>query len=195
MDIFFRAALGTLVLAFVMHRAYYSRRYPPAKEETTDEMQGGWASVVAPVLGIGGLISLVLFLVSPGWMSWASLPIPVWLRTAGVIPAITGFGLLQWSHVALGENWSDTPRTTRSQALVTHGPYRWIRHPIYAAFLLILGAPLLIAGNWFLGGCFIAMTAVDVYGRIRYEEEKLRSRFGLAYAEHVKRTGLLLPRF
>ena len=194
MDIFFRAALRTLVLAFVMHRAYYSRRYPPAKEETTDEMQGGWASVVAPVLGIGGLISLVLFLVSPGWMSWASLPIPVWLRTAGVIPAITGFGLLQWSHVALGENWSDTPRTTRSQALVTHGPYRWIRHPIYAAFLLILGAPLLIAGNWFLGGCFIAMTAVDVYGRIRYEEEKLRSRFGLAYAEHVKRTGLLLPR-
>ena len=51
MDIFFRAALGTLVLAFVMHRAYYSRRYPPAKEETTDEMQGGWASVVAPSLG------------------------------------------------------------------------------------------------------------------------------------------------
>ena len=182
-----------VLLAFVAHRAYYNRKYPPAKEETTDEMQGGWASVVATVLGIGGAISLILFLVAPGSISWASLPIPVWLRWAGVIPVAAGFGLLQRSHVALGANWSDT-RTTRGQALVTHGPYQWIRHPIYAAFLLILGAPRLIAANWFLGGCFIAMTTVDVHGRIRYEEEKLRSRFGPTYVEHVKRTGVLLPR-
>ena len=194
MDISFRATLGVVLLAFVAQRAYYSRKYPPLKEETTDEMQGGWASVVATVLGIGGVISLILFLVAPGSISWASLPIPVWLRWAGVIPVAAGFGLLQWSHVALGANWSDTPRTTRGQALVTHGPYQWIRHPIYAAFLLILGAPLLIAANWFLGGCFIAMTTVDVHGRIRYEEETLWSRFGPAYVEHVKRTGVLLPR-
>ena len=195
MDIPFRVALGALLLAFVTHRAYYSRKYPPTKEETTGEMQAGWASVVATVLAIGGLISLVLFLVSPGWMSWATLPIPVSLRWMGVIPAAAGFGLLQWSHGALREQWSDTPRTTRGQTLVVHGPYRWIRHPIYAAFLLILSAPLLIAGNWFLGGCFIAMTALDVHRRIRYEEETLRSQFGPEYAEYVARTGLLFPRF
>ena len=78
---------------------------------------------------------------------------------------------------------------------MTHGPYRCVRHLTYAAFLLILGAPLPIAANRFLGGCFIAMTAVAVHGRIGYEEAKLRSLFGPAYADHVKRTGLLLPRF
>ena len=59
-------------------------------------------------------------------------------------------------------------------------PYRWVRHPTYAAFLLILGAPLPIAANRFLGGCFIAMMAVAVHGRIGYEEAKLRSLFGPA---------------
>ena len=65
-----------------------------------------------------------------------------------------------------------------SQALVTHGPYQWIRHPIYAAFLLILGAAASdcrqLVPRWMFHHD-------DAYGRIRYEEETLRSRFGPAY--------------
>jgi protein-S-isoprenylcysteine O-methyltransferase Ste14 len=127
-------------------------------------------------------------------MSWASLPVPAWLRWLGVAAAVLGFGLLQWSQLALGQNWSDTPRITKRQELVTAGPYRRMRHPIYTAFLLILGSSLLIAANWFVGGAWIGMAAVDIQGRIRYEEEKMLSRFGEEYRNYARRTGGLLPR-
>ena len=192
----FRATVGVVLLAFVAHRAYYNRKYPPAKEETTDEMQGGWASVVATVFAIGGLLSLILFLVAPGSMSWASLPIPVWLRWVGVIPAVAGFGLLQWSHAALGGDWSDTPRTTRSQALVAHGPYQWIPAPDLRGVPADLGRAAsdcrqLVPRRMFHGDDGGPMSMDGFATRKR----NCDSRFGPAHGEYVKHTGMLLPRF
>jgi protein-S-isoprenylcysteine O-methyltransferase Ste14 len=82
-----------------------------------------------------------------------------------------------------------------AQQFVSTGPYQWIRHPIYTAFLLILGSILLISANWFIGGLWIILTAVDIWGRIRFEEEKLQARFGEAYGRYLQTTGALLPRF
>jgi len=65
----------------------------------------------------------------------------------GLGMALAGFALLRWSHQALGKNWSDRPRITQGQQLVSEGPYRRIRHPIYTAFLLILGSSLFVSAN------------------------------------------------
>ena len=78
--------------------------------------------------------------------------------------------------------------------MVASGPYRWVRHPIYAAFLLILGSLLLISANWCIGGLWIGMTGLDIASRIRTEEAMMVSRFGAPYRAYLRRTGRLTPR-
>jgi len=82
----------------------------------------------------------------------------------------------------------------KSQALVTSGPYQWIRHPIYTAFLLILGATFVISANWLIGLSFIGMTALEIASRIGFEESLMMEFFGNEYHEYMKRTGRILPK-
>jgi protein-S-isoprenylcysteine O-methyltransferase Ste14 len=192
-DLPFRIVLTGVFFAFIGHRGYYSRKMPPAEGDTLESQEASLRTTLAGILAFAGLGALLIYLVSPNQMAWASVNFPTWLRWGGVVVAGAGFGLLQWSQITLGANWSDTPRITKSQVLVTAGPYRWVRHPIYTAFLLILSAPLLIAANWFLGGAWIVMAAIDIQGRIKFEEEKMMSQFGEVYQKYRDQTGGLLP--
>jgi len=191
---FFRFAQALLFIAFVLHRGYYTRKYPPAENDTVEVQARGVAGPIANLLALLALASLVLYIVNPEWMAWAALPVPDWLRMFGVLLAVAGFALLQWSHHALGRNWSDQPRITQSQSLTISGPYQWIRHPIYTSFLMVLGSPLLITANWFIGITWIIVTVIDIRSRIDFEEAKLRERFGENYESYERSTGSLLPR-
>jgi protein-S-isoprenylcysteine O-methyltransferase Ste14 len=189
-----RILLALLLLLFVAHRAYYNRRFPPPEGETIDRLERTPTSTLAAVFSILALISTLIYIVYPSLISWASPRFPTWLGTLGVVLALAGFLLLEWSHRTLGKNWSDQPRITQSQQLVQTGPYKWIRHPIYAAFLLILGSTLLISANWLVGVSWIALVALDGAVRIRYEEQAMLRRFGQEYREYERRTGRLFPR-
>ena len=190
----FRIILPLLFVAFIAHRGYYSRKYRPSEAETVDKRPAGPASQVANLLSIPALLSTVAYVGFPMLVGWASLALPGWVRWAGVGVAGSGFALLQWSHAALGRNWSDQPRILSHQEVVKDGPYRWIRHPIYAAFLLILGSTLLITSNWLIGGLWLLVTWIDIRDRIVYEEEAMVARFGDEYRSYVRDTGALTPR-
>ena len=82
----------------------------------------------------------------------------------------------------------------KEQTLITSGPYRTIRHPIYTAFLLILGSTLLISANWLVGLCWIGMTMLEIVSRIRFEESLMVEYFGDEYRAYMQRTGRLLPK-
>lgn len=190
----FRIILLALIIAFAAHRGYYVRKH--GKEQNTlKKREEGSASKIAAVLGLLGFIAVIVYLIRPAWLSWASLPLPVWLRWAGLGIALLGFALLQWSQNTLGNNWSDTPRMIDKQSLITSGPYQFIRHPIYTAFLLILGSTLLISANWFIGLAWISMMALEIASRIIFEENLMLEYFGDQYREYMTRTGRLLPKF
>ncbi len=102
-------------------------------------------------------------------------------------------GLLVWTFLCLGKNLTDTVVTRQQHALVIHGPYRWVRHPLYDSAALLMMAVSVIAANWFLlltGGLAFALLVV----RTHTEEEKLLARFGEAYRAYMQRTGRFLPR-
>jgi protein-S-isoprenylcysteine O-methyltransferase Ste14 len=122
------------------------------------------------------------------------LNLPLWLRWVGLGAALVGFALLQWAQNSLGQNWSDAPRMMKAQALITIGPYRLIRHPIYTAFLLILGSTLLIASNGLIGLCWIGMTGLEIVSRMNFEEALMLEYFGEPYRSYMQRTGRLLPK-
>ena len=190
----FRILLPLLILTFAVHRGYYVRKHGE-EQNTLKKREEGLASRIAGVLGIIGFVAILIYAVNPAWLAWASLPVPLWLRWLGVGVALLGFTILQWAQNTLGKNWSDTPRMIKEQALITSGPYHFVRHPIYTAFLLILGSTFLISANWLIGLAWIGMTALEVMSRIGFEENLMIEYFGDHYREYMKRTGRLLPKF
>ena len=194
-DLLFRLVLLGLLVVFVVHRGYYTKKYGRPDADTVRGREKSTAQSVAEGLSLLALLATAVYLIAPHYLAWASLPFPDWLRWAGAgIFVLSGFALLQSAHAALSRNWSDRPRLLTDQNLVTSGPYGFIRHPIYTAFLLILSAPLFLSANWLVGVLWIVSTALEVASRVRYEEALLAERFGESFKAYTSHTGRLLPR-
>lgn len=190
----FRIILPSLLVLFVIHRGYYVSKHSQPETETIKRREEDAASKLAGFLSVIGFITIIAQVANPAWMNWADLPFPAWLRWTGVAVALVGFALLQWSQNTLGKNWSDTPRLLKEQTLITSGPYHYIRHPIYTAFILILGSTFFISANWMIGLTWIGMSALEIASRIGYEESLMLENFGDQYREYMKKTGRLLPK-
>src|SRR5919108_6517133 len=191
METIFRIILPAVMVAFALHRGYYVRKHGE-EQNTLKQREEGLAAKIAGILGLLGFVAILIYAINPVWLASAALPLPLWLRWLGIGIALSGFALLQWAQNTLGQNWSDTPRMIKEQALITSGPYQLIRHPIYTAFLLILGSTLLISANWLIGFTWLGMTLLEVASRIRFEESLMLEYFGDQYREYMKHTGRLL---
>ena len=189
----FRILLPALLVAFSGHRGYYIRKHGEERN-TLKRREESLISKIAGILGMIGFVASVVYAIRPDWLSWASLPLPLWLRWAGVILALLGFVLLQWAQTTLGKSWSDTPRMIKEQALITSGPYQLIQHPIYTSFLMILGATLMISANWLIGLAWSGMAVLEIASRIGFEETLMHEFFGDQYREYMKHTGRLFPK-
>ena len=133
------------------------------------------------------------YMVNPAWMAWAHVDLPVWVHSVGTAFLILAIPLGYWVMSTLGENVSETVLTRPGQTLVQHGPYRWVRHPLYTNGLLLFMGAGLGAENAFI----IAFTVLTWYGVytmvIPREEAELIKRFGKDYEKYVARTGALFP--
>jgi protein-S-isoprenylcysteine O-methyltransferase Ste14 len=77
--------------------------------------------------------------------------------------------------------------------MVTTGPYGWVRHPLYGAWVVLLSGYSLLTSSWAVAIAGLAAIAT-VVRRIPTEEEGLQARFGDAYRDYAARTGRFLPR-
>lgn len=193
-EIIFRVLLPVLIIAFIAHRGYYVKYHSKPEDGTMKKREEGTVSKIAGLLGMAGFIAMLVYIINPKWLAFSSLPFPAWLRWAGVGVAVLGFAILQWAQNTLAHSWSDTPRMMKAQTLITSGPYQFIRHPIYTAFVLILGSTLLISSNWLVGICWLGMTTLEVLSRIGFEENLMLEFFGEQYREYMKKTGRLFPK-
>jgi protein-S-isoprenylcysteine O-methyltransferase Ste14 len=100
-------------------------------------------------------------------------------------------GLYTLAHNKLG-NFDIYPEPLPDACLVTSGPYRWIRHPMYTSLLVMMLGVALFHNTWanYLG---LLLLLIAVYGKIRREESHLHVRFE-DYSDYVKRTHRLIPK-
>ena len=77
--------------------------------------------------------------------------------------------------------------------LITSGPYRWVRHPMYTTIFVWAVAFLLMSANWLVGGLWFGLGLV-ASALVRVEEAVLIDTFGAAYRVYMRRTGRFLPR-
>jgi protein-S-isoprenylcysteine O-methyltransferase Ste14 len=163
-------------------------------DEKLDRRQEGWLILLTlRPLALVFMVGLMAFLVEPSSMTWASLHLPNWARWCGVVLGAAAGTLIIWTFRSLGHNLTDTVVTRRNATLITHGPYRWVRHPFYLAFAIAVVANTLVTANAFLAlvgtAAFLAIAT-----RTSIEEQKLIERFGEDYREYMRRTGRFLPR-
>ena len=89
--------------------------------------------------------------VSPAWMRWSQLDMPMWLRMEGAPNGVAGLLLFFLVFRSLGDNVTPTTQTRIKHTLVTAGPYRLVRHPMYSAGVVLFAAYFLLSANWFIG--------------------------------------------
>lgn len=165
-----------------------------ATREKLDRRQEGVTMMIALRLaGLAVWAAVIAFMIDPAWMAWSSLPLPAGARWTGAGLTIITAALLTWTLRSLGPNLTDTVVTRAAHALVTQGPYRWVRHPFYDCMALFVMAIALMMANWFviLGGI---VTFALLVLRSRTEEAHLLKRFGEPYRAYRSATGRFLPR-
>jgi protein-S-isoprenylcysteine O-methyltransferase Ste14 len=140
------------------------------------------------------IFTFFIYILFPQILAWATLSFPIWLRMTGACLGIMALFWFIWIHNTLGNNLSVRLRIKDLQTLVTHGPYRWIRHPMYTAFYVLHIAAFLLTANWFIGVTWIAYLTVIILLRVSREEAMLLARFGHEYNYYMEQTGRFLPR-
>lgn len=188
-----RTAIGLIYLAIISAQIYY-HRLAGEKGNIEEMKRRPLQSIVVAALGFLNMFLIAAYIVWGGRpIGWASLDIPGLLRWTGVIVGVCGLALFFWTHKVLGRNFSHTTRIQDEQELIIDGPYHYVQHPMYTAFLLFAVSFFLITANWLIGICWLFGVFLLVFVRLQREEDGLRERFGEAYENYSQTTARVIP--
>jgi protein-S-isoprenylcysteine O-methyltransferase Ste14 len=180
-------AVGYLWVAFM---AYWL--VSAAKVKRTKQHEGGAVWIRSIVL-----IAILVFLFSRwgriGWLAERFVPETETVVAIGLAIEAIGIALAVWARYCLGANWSRAVTLKEGHELISAGPYKRIRHPIYTGIALgVLGTAIFI-GEW-RGVVAFAAIFISHFFKARKEEAWLTREFGPQFAAHRARTGMFLPR-
>lgn len=93
----------------------------------------------------------------------------------------------------LGEQWAVAARLVEGHKLITEGPYRLVRNPIYTGMLGMMVATGLAVTQWWALLVAIVVFLAGTYLRVRIEERLLRGQFGSAFDDYTSRVPAVIP--
>ena len=179
-------------IASVSISVYFRRK----AERRGNPMRSSEGNTLVAVLRLIGLLLLLPFLgyiINPDWMPWTRFSAPDAVRWFATMVGLAAVPMILWLFSALGDNISPTQATRREHRLVTSGPYRWIRHPLYTTGFVLLLSLMLLTGVWTLGVLAVFLLCAMML-RTPSEEARLIETFGDDYRAYMRRTGRFLPR-
>jgi protein-S-isoprenylcysteine O-methyltransferase Ste14 len=159
------------------------------KPRTRASQEGGGRAPVVANLSAFGFFFPSLLIFSGG--SEASMALP--LALSGCLLALAGAVLVLRSRAQLGPAWSFVPKADRGMGLVTTGPYRLVRHPIYLGLALLAMGQALAFGSWPALMIVLSGIVPTFAWRARAEEILLSRTFGERYAVYRQRTKMIIP--
>ncbi len=144
--------------------------------------------VVSAIDGYDGLVETIWDLVW-GSRSWEALSVP---NVIGLLLFVTGLAIALVAVRTLGRLYASTLVTREGHRLISHGIYRYMRHPIYFGVIMIcFGVPVYAPS---LYGFFVMSALVPLFLiRISLEEAMLIEEFGDAYRSYKQDTKKLIP--
>jgi len=186
----FKIVLLALLLVDDVIRLYYLRGYK--KFERVAVRYERREKFLYYLVGLGFVP--IIFYIFTSWIDTFHLPFPSGVRWLGAGLIFAGDLLFIWSHKTLGRNWSPILEIRKGHTLVTDGPYRFIRHPLYAAIFLIGIGVSLLSANWIVSLSYMLPITCLYLVRVSNEEEMMIVQFGDEYREYMARTGRLVPK-
>ncbi|HTX31802.1 MAG TPA: isoprenylcysteine carboxylmethyltransferase family protein [Solirubrobacteraceae bacterium] len=140
---------------------------------------------------VPGLLFVIAFVVlrSSGATGGAIHSPPV--RALGLLLLAAGLGVAIWARVYLGRNWGMPMTEKERPELVTSGPYRFVRHPIYSGLLLAMLGSALAATLWWLV-ILAGLGSYFIYSA-RVEERLMTTAFPDAYPAYRATSKMLIP--
>jgi len=136
-------------------------------------------SLVGLAMMAGGMVALVL----RGQLLSSSVP--------AIVLQASAIALLAWARVTFGSRSFHATASPTEGGLVTAGPYRWVRHPIYTAVALFGWGCWVGHPSWFSLGMACVVTAGGA-ARMLAEEALLKVRYP-EYEEYARRTKRMVP--
>ena len=153
-----------------------------------DKRRGDRTPVVANFAAFG-----LFFAFLAAFAGDAEGPAAVVLALCGCLLAVAGAALVLRSRAELGAAWSLVPAADQGTGLVTTGPYRLVRHPIYLGLALLAMGEALAFGSWPALMIVLSGIVPTFVWRARAEEKLLGPTFGERYAVYRERTKMIIP--
>ena len=147
----FRILAAVILITGMAISSYFRRKADRDTGEKISRRVDG--TPMMTVIRLGGLIlwlSPFVYLVNPAWMAWSKIGLPDWVRWLGVFIGILCIAGVYWLFSSIGSGISPTSATRKQHSLVTSGPYRWVRHPLYTVGSSMFVAFGTMADNWFI---------------------------------------------
>jgi protein-S-isoprenylcysteine O-methyltransferase Ste14 len=121
------------------------------------------------------------------------LPSQPLVAAVGLVLVAGGAVLHARARRALGPLWSGPVEVRAGHEVIRRGPYARVRHPIYAAFLL-LAAGTLLAHPSVATGCLAVGLTTGLLAKLAIEDRTLRATLGAAYRDYARDVPALVPR-
>jgi len=179
---------GQLIAFFALRLAH-----EPAADKKVDLKEHGLFRVSMTLLAVcqvGILLGLVL---NPIAFAFADINLPIAIRWFGAGFGVLVLGGLAWTYQSLGDSYHSILHLDNDQKLVTDGPYRLVRHPLYTGLFLIFFAFFVQASNWLVLVFGIGGLSVLLLVRVPKEEALLVSHFGNTYRVYMNQTNRFFP--
>jgi protein-S-isoprenylcysteine O-methyltransferase Ste14 len=183
-----------VLLGSVTISGYYRAQARKLSGTIERRREGGLILAARAAGGLGAFGAVMVHALAPQLMGWASFAAADWVRWVGAGMGVFAMPGTYWVFSSIGRNVSETVLTKQQHELVQHGPYRWIRHPLYTLGVVLLAALGLMLTSWLV--LFFAALAFVMFRFVvvPIEEAQLIAKFGDGYRAYMRRTGAMLPR-
>lgn len=189
---------GAIVLGIAIIIGWLSNIHA---QHVTRAVSSGWFAMPVWAQVILGFAAIAFF-ICVGFLLWIPLPLRLpelmqsLARPIGLGLFLTGLSIALWARWILGAMYgvstgSSAPLQDKHR-LVQHGPYAFIRHPMYLGYWLVILGVLLMYRTW-TPLLLLAMTVPSFYRRARREEISLGELFGEEWQAYVKNVPMFLP--
>ncbi|GAB4577401.1 MAG: hypothetical protein Fur0022_01320 [Anaerolineales bacterium] len=192
-DLIFRASLAVVSVSLALIRFYYGWLAIQVGANIVSRRAGKVRTVLVWALGVLAAAASTLWVMAPGWLAWVALPLPAALRWSGIVVGVLTVLLFFWVHRALGQNWAMPGEIKERHTLITNGPYRWVRHPMYTTLFVWALAYFLMSANILIGLAWLGLGIVAA-AMVSDEEGALLETFGEAYRAYMQQVGRFWPR-
>lgn len=139
------------------------------------------------------LFAVVLADIAVGRARAVALPANRVSFGVGLVLIWAGIGLRWWSFRTLGRYFTFKVMTSPDQQVITAGPYRFVRHPSYAAILVVLIGIGVVLGNWLSLAVLVVLPLIGFIRRMQVEEAALARTLGSSYTSYASHHKRLIP--